>query len=119
MSAQDLFNQYFEQCYQYLFNIFNMHATKEYNQLKGQIIEAISVFSTSVSAELFRPHFTEYINLLISIQSKITDEHDPQKNFLLTSYERVCRNYPEDITPLLPNIVPSLFNLITQIIKTQ
>ena len=40
------------------------------------------------------------------------EDNDPQKNFILTGWERLCNEFPEEMVKYLPEILPTLFKLI-------
>ena len=60
-----------------LFNVLETYTTKEYKQLKGQCIEAITLIASSVKSEAFQPFLDKTVNYLIQIQSGNFEATDP------------------------------------------
>lgn len=48
-----------------LFNVLETYTTKEYKQLKGQCIEAITLIASSVKSDAFQPFLDKTVNYLI------------------------------------------------------
>jgi hypothetical protein len=58
----------------------------QYKQFKGQVIEALTIISSSVGIEKFRPHAAVVINSMLEIQNKQLDSKDPQRTYLLSAW---------------------------------
>lgn len=44
---------------------------------------------------------------------------DPQKQYVLGGWQRLCVVFGKDIGPYLPRILPGLFKLVEQIVETR
>lgn len=50
------------------------------------MIEAITIMAQSVGKEAFAPHAQSLIQLMLQIQTGVTDAKDPQKSYLITAW---------------------------------
>lgn len=62
------FEQYYNDVVPILFNMYEIHQTKEYKQLKGNIIECISLIGYGVSEKQFELDFHKLVQILINLQ---------------------------------------------------
>lgn len=80
---------------------------KEYRMLRGKAIECISLIAVAVQKERFGPDAKEILEYMLKTQASISDPDDPQINFLLQSWARMCRCLKEDFIPYLPHVMPA------------
>ena len=60
----EAFIPYFTESLQFLINILSQHHSKEYKQLRGQVIEGITIICAAVGLETFRPAANDVIGIL-------------------------------------------------------
>lgn len=85
-----------------------------YKQLKGQVIEALTIICAAVGAEFFKPYAEQVVNIMLEIQSqRLDDKKDPQRTYLLSAWQRMCLLLKKDFVVFLPKVIPSLFQLAT------
>lgn len=119
-SSPLLFNKYYEQSMKTLLEIMSSPNKKEFKQLRGQSIEALTIISESVEVEKFEPYVPMLIQQMLHIQQHdITyDDSDPQKSYLLAGYQRLCKILGEKMVPYLPQIIPSLIKMASTPVMT-
>lgn len=111
-AAKLAFVPYFNELMPLLFSVFNTHNGKQYRQLKGQTIEAITLIASAVKESVFQPYLEQTINVLLQIQEGHFEAQDPQKSYVLSGWQRLCLVCPQLLSPYLPRILPSLFSLV-------
>eukprot|EP00347_Sterkiella_histriomuscorum_P012526 403368238 len=110
-ATQDEFEPYFDQTMEFLSIYLGQYNEPIYKQFKGQLIEALSIIASSVSMDKFRPHSQSLIHAMLEIQTKQLDSRDPQRNYLITAWKRLCSQMYEEFIPYLELILPSLFTM--------
>lgn len=116
--AESQFIKYYEPCVKIIFDIFEKYTTKEYKQLKGQSIETLTMIASAVGKDIFRPIAPKLIQYLIVLQSSQLEQVDPQKTYVLIGWQRLCLVLGQEIVTYLPAILPSLFQLVQNVIDT-
>ena len=96
-----------------MINILSTYHTKEYKQLRGQVIEAITIICAAVGLETFRPVAGDVVGVLRQIQDSQLDAKDTQRVYLLSAWQRICLLMKEEFGPFLPQILPGIFNMAT------
>lgn len=76
------------------------------------------MIASAVGKDIFRPIAPKLIEYLIILQSSQLEQVDPQKTYVLIGWQRLCLVLGQEIVPYLPNILPSLFNLVKVVIDT-
>ena len=117
-ASKEGFTPYFTQLMPILFKVFDTHTTKEYKQLKGQTIEAITLIANAVKKEVFAPCLDATISMLVQIQEGSFETIDPQKSYVLSGWQRLCLVCPDMLGPYLNRVVPSLFKLVKVVFDT-
>ena len=112
-SSPLLFNKYYDQSMKTLLEIMSSPNKKEFKQLRGQSIEAMTIISETIEISKFEPYVPILIQQMIKIQSQdITyEDSDPQKSYLLAGYQRLCKILGERLVPFLPEIIPGLIKM--------
>jgi len=118
-ATQKDFIPYWAHTSEILFNILRDSSDKTYKQIRGQAIESLVLIGESVGKEEFKKGAHQIIEKLVEIQKNYIDEVDPQKMYLLSGWQRICLVLQEDFEPYLNEILPSLFDLVEQIIHIQ
>lgn len=114
-AAGDLFKPFFPNAVPVLFELLKKHTTKEYRQLKGQIIECLTLMAHAVGKEMFAPYAPTLIEIMVNIQESKLEDVDPQKSYLLSGWQRLCITMGPDFASYLPRVLPSLFKLLENI----
>lgn len=117
--CKEHFSTFMEVTVQLLFNIIETHTSKEYKQLRGQAIETMTIIASSVGPILFRPALEKLVNIMIHIQESKFEQVDPQKSYILAGWQRLCLIYGQELAGYLDRILPSLFELVRNVINTE
>jgi hypothetical protein len=96
-----------------MINILSSHQSIEYKQLRGQVIEAITIICAAVGMDTFRPAAGDVIGILQQIQDSQLDTKDSQRVYLLSAWQRICLLMKAEFAPYLPQILPGIFNMAT------
>ena len=112
-SSPELFLKYYDQSMKILMEVLCSPNKKEFKQLRGQSIEAMTIISEQVPQENFQPFVTPLIQNMIKIQNQDInyDNTDPQKSYLLAGYQRLCKILGSSLAPYLENIIPGLMTM--------
>lgn len=104
------FQPYYAEVMQMLLTFLTEKVDASLKQFKGQLIEAITIISVCVGMETFTPFAPAIIEKLLEIQNNHLDtNYDPQRQYLMSAWQRLCMIMEKEFIPYLPKIVPSLF----------
>ena len=95
--------------------LIQTYTTQVYTQLRGKVIDCISLMCSAVGHDGFLPYASSVISLLTSIQDEQMHAEDPQVSSLLTAWQRLCITLREEFSVYLPQIVPGLLALAAPI----
>jgi len=113
----DGFIPYWQRTAEVVFEILKNETKKELKKLRGQAIETLTVTGYVVGKDEFSKVAGSIIQTMGEIQQNHIDEVDPQKEYLLLGWERVCQIMKQDFQPYLEHIVPQTLNIIENIIN--
>lgn len=54
---------------------------------------------------------------MINVQETKLEEVDPQRQYVLAGWQRICSAFGKDMAPYLPRILPHLLNIVETLIK--
>ena len=60
----------------------------------------------------------DLIGYLISLQESQLEQVDPQKQYMLGGWQRLCLVFGTDLATYLPRVLPGLLNLVEGIIQS-
>ena len=112
-SSPKNFEKFYDQMMKILLQILGTSAKKEFRQMRGQSIEAITIISEQMPRARFNQFVPELIKLMVSIQNHDVafGDVDPQKSYLLAGYQRLCKILGKDLVPFLGDIIPGLIKM--------
>jgi len=112
-SLKEQFLPYYGEMFNFLLSLAKNLGTKEYNKLKGQTIECLTIISISVGKSNFLPYAQILIELIKDIQnSKIEfSKDDILKPYLLGAWQRLVLILEKDIEKYLPEIMPKILKI--------
>ena len=113
--AKEEVKPFYRDYYNILVNIMRTHLADEYKQLRGEIVETLSLLASAVGWDIFAPDAPVVIGMMIEIQEQNLQEVDPQKSYIITAWQRLCITMGKEFNPYLPRIVPSLLRIIKNI----
>ena len=111
VAIKEKFDPHFGETLQLLLACLNENPQPEYRQFRAQVIEAITLISSAVTYEVFKPQSDAIIRSMIMIQQSNLEQNDPQRSYLLSAWQRICLVMKTDFTPYLAEILPSILTM--------
>ncbi len=110
-SAESAFVRYYDTLMPLLFRVLQTEQSKEYRLLRAKAMECATLIALAVGKEKMGQDAITLVQTLGNIQQSITDEDDPQSQYLLHCWGRMCRVLGRDFVPYLPGVMPPLLEL--------
>ncbi|MCJ1251245.1 hypothetical protein MMC30_008476 [Trapelia coarctata] len=110
-SAETAFGKYYDILMPLLFNVLKEEQSKELRLLRAKAMECATLIALAVGKERMGQDALQLVQLLGHIQSNIQDADDPQSQYLLHCWGRMCRVLGQDFVPYLPSVMPPLMEL--------
>lgn len=110
-SAEAAFARYYDTLMPILFNVLKEDATKELRLLRAKAMECATLIALAVGKERLGNDATVLVQLLASIQRGIVDADDPQAQYLMHCWGRMCRVMGGDFLEYLTYVMPPLLEL--------
>ena len=107
-AAQEFFEKYYDKfvpCLKYIIEIAN---TSELKLLRGKAIECLSLVGLAVGKEKFCNDASDIMNMLLRTQTgeeQLADD-DPQLNYMISAWARICKILGSQFEPYLPFVMP-------------
>ena len=114
-AARDDFQPYFKQSIELLFAQYAAHQDPLYKHLRGCVIESITIIADSIEKEAFLPYLPTTVDIMLQIMNSNLETVDPQKQFVLTGWQRLTQSYAEEIVPYMDKIMPSIYKIVEKI----
>lgn len=117
--AGPAFAAYYPQTMNYMIEILRGYTKKEYKQIRGQSIECITIMSATMGKE----HFAQFQDVVVEEMLKVqkndidSEAEDPQKNYLLSGWQRILVIVGDDFSKYVDAIFPSLLAIVKKIIN--
>ena len=110
-SAETAFGKYYDTLMPLLFNVLREEQSKEYRLLRAKAMECATLIALAVGKERMGPDAVTLVQILGTIQQNIQDADDPQSQYLLHCWGRMCRVLGPDFIPYLAGVMPPLMEL--------
>ncbi|KAK7416969.1 importin subunit beta-3 [Neonectria punicea] len=110
-AAEAAFTKYYDTLMPLLVNVLQNQSEKEYRLLRAKAMECATLIALAVGKERLGQDAMTLVNLLANIQAGITDADDPQAQYLMHCWGRMCRVLGSDFLPFLHNVMPPLLEL--------
>jgi importin-5 len=110
-SAEAAFAKYYDTLMPLLFQVLQQENTKELRLLRAKAMECATLIALAVGKERLGNDAMSLVQLLATIQQGITDPDDPQAQYLMHCWGRMCRVLGQDFLPFLPSVMPPLMEL--------
>jgi hypothetical protein len=110
-SAEAAFSKYYDTLMPLLFSVLQQENTKELRLLRAKAMECATLIALAVGKERLGNDAMNLVQLLAGIQDGITDADDPQAQYLMHCWGRMCRVLGSDFLPFLPAVMPPLMEL--------
>lgn len=110
-AAEAAFSKYYDTLMPLLVNVLQRENDKEFRLLRAKAMECATLIALAVGKERLGNDAMTLVDLLAKIQSSITDSDDPQAQYLMHCWGRMCRVLGADFLRFLPNVMPPLLEL--------
>jgi hypothetical protein len=110
-SAEAAFSKYYDTLMPLLFSVLQQENTKELRLLRAKAMECATLIALAVGKERLGNDAMTLVQLLATIQQSIVDSDDPQAQYLMHCWGRMCRVLGADFLPFLPTVMPPLLEL--------
>lgn len=110
-SAESAFVRYYDTLTPLLFNVLRSEQSKEFRLLRAKAMECATLIALAVGKEKMGKDALALVQILGNIQQSITEDDDPQAQYLLHCWGRMCRVLGTDFVPYLPGVMPPLLEL--------
>lgn len=110
-SAESHFGTYYSTLMPLLFNVLQTENTKELRLLRAKAMECATLIALAVGKERMGQDAITLVQLLASIQESITDSDDPQYQYLMHCWGRMCRVLGKDFLPYLTGVMGPLLEM--------
>ncbi len=110
-SAETAFGKYYDTLMPLLFTVLREDQSKEFRLLRAKAMECATLIALAVGKAKMGQDALDLVQLLGSIQEKVTDPDDPQSQYLLHCWGRMCRVLGRDFVPYLAGVMPPLMEL--------
>ncbi|KAJ6021004.1 Importin subunit beta-3 [Penicillium herquei] len=110
-SAETAFGQYYENLMPLLLSVLKQEQGKEYRLLRAKAMECATLIALAVGKDKMGPDALNLVQILGHIQQNIVDADDPQSQYLLHCWGRMCRVLNRDFVPYLPGVMPPLLTV--------
>lgn len=107
-SAESAFVKYYDALMPQLLNLLRGQQDREYRLLRAKAMECATLIALAVGKEKMGGQAIELVQTLAQIQQNITDSDDPQSQYLLHCWGRMCRVLGSDFLPFLDGVMPPL-----------
>ena len=110
-SAEAAFSKYYDTLMPLLFTVLQQENTKELRLLRAKAMECATLIALAVGKERLGADSLNLVQLLAGIQQGITDADDPQAQYLMHCWGRMCRVLGQEFMPFLSSVMPPLLEL--------
>ncbi|KAI9844905.1 MAG: hypothetical protein M1837_005191 [Sclerophora amabilis] len=110
-SAEATFGRYYDTLMPLLFSVLEKEQQKEYRLLRAKAMECATLIALAVGKDKLGQDALMLVQLLGTIQQNIRDADDPQSQYLLHCWGRMCRVLGLDFLPYLHSVMPPLMEL--------
>ena len=110
-AAEQAFGKYYDTLMPLLVNVLQRENDKEFRLLRAKAMECATLIALAVGKERLGTDAMTLVQLLANIQQSITDADDPQAQYLMHCWGRMCRVLGTEFLPFLPNVMPPLVEL--------
>ncbi|KAF4591475.1 importin beta-3 subunit [Ophiocordyceps camponoti-floridani] len=110
-AAEAAFSKYYQSLMPLLVSVLQNQSEKEFRLLRSKAMECATLIALAVGRERLGADAMTLVNLLANIQTSITDADDPQAQYLMHCWGRMCRVLGADFMPFLDSVMPPVLEL--------
>ncbi|CAG9956137.1 unnamed protein product [Clonostachys rosea f. rosea IK726] len=113
-AAEAAFSKYYDTLMPLLLNVLQQPGEKESRLLRAKAMECATLIALAVGKERLGQNDTmTLVTILANIQASVTEPDDPQGQYLMHCWGRMCRVLGSDFLPFLDTVIPPLLKLAT------
>ncbi|KAI9643529.1 importin subunit beta-3 [Ciborinia camelliae] len=110
-SAEAAFARYYDNLMPVLFKVLTSESTRELRLLRAKGMECATLIALAVGRERLGNDAIELVKLLATVQRGVVDADDPQAQYLMHCWGRMCRVMGIEFLEYLPYVMPPLLDL--------
>ncbi|ROT37895.1 importin subunit beta-3 [Sodiomyces alkalinus F11] len=110
-AAEAAFSKYYDSLMPLLVNVLQRDDEKEFRLLRAKAMECATLIALAVGKERLGQDAMTLVQLLANIQQNIKDADDPQAQYLMHCWGRMCRVLGHEFLPFLSTVMPPLLEL--------
>jgi len=110
-AAEQAFAKYYDSLMPLLVSVLSRESDKEYRLLRAKAMECATLIALAVGPERLGGDAMMLVQLLANIQDNIQDPDDPQAQYLMHCWGRMCRVMGKAFLPYMPKVLPPLLEL--------
>ncbi|KAG8529160.1 uncharacterized protein KY384_005795 [Bacidia gigantensis] len=110
-SAENAFAKYYDTLMPMLFNVLQEEQSKELRLLRAKAMECATLIALAVGRQKMGNDAITLVQILGRVQQSIVDADDPQSQYLLHCWGRMCRVLGKEFVPYLVGVMPPLMQL--------
>lgn len=112
-SAETAFGNWYDRLMPLLFNVLQQPNEQDLRLLRAKAMECATLIALAVGKERMGQDAIQLVQVLGNVQSNLIGDDDPQEQYLLHCWGRMCRVLGQDFVPYLPAVMPPLMKLAT------
>lgn len=110
-AAEQAFSKYYDTLMPLLVNVLRRENDKEYRLLRAKAMECATLIALAVGPGRLGGDAAMLVQLLANIQDSVQDPDDPQAQYLMHCWGRMCRVMGKAFLPYMPKVMPPLLEL--------
>ena len=112
-SAESAFGKWYDRLMPLLMNVLQQPNERDLRLLRAKAMECATLIALAVGKERMGADAVNLVQVLGNVQSSLIDDDDPQEQYLLHCWGRMCRVLGQDFVPYLDAVMPPLTKLAT------
>lgn len=112
-AAEAAFSRYYDNLMPQLFHVLRQPQEPEFRLLRAKAMECATLIALAVGREKLGNDATELVQILGAIQATEKEPDDPQVQYLLHSWGRMCQVLGKEFVPCLELVMPPLLEMAT------
>ena len=110
-AAEAAFAKYYDTLMPLLVSVLQNQGDKEYRLLRAKAMECATLIALAVGKERLGQDAMTLVNLLANVQNNLVDADDPQAQYLMHCWGRMCRVLGAGFLPFMDSVMPPLLEL--------
>ncbi|KNC80456.1 hypothetical protein SARC_07181 [Sphaeroforma arctica JP610] len=107
-SSEHMFVKYYDTFMPLLINVLDTADQPAHRTLRGKSIECVTLIGIAVGAEKFKADAGRVMNIMMRTPAEQMEADDPQIQFFMSAWARICKILGPEFIPYLPSVMPLL-----------